>query len=111
MQIEDNIDIKNPCIYSNIKTMFNIAGIEIPQIVFWNLKVHNGFPVSTIYNYEDILMISGFSEKVLSIFNSKNKKDNKDKKKKHRTHNIFFDIINNKRYDFVNKEVLKIILL
>ena len=111
MQIEDNIDIKNPCIYSNIKTMFNIAGIEIPQIVFWNLKVHNGFPVSTIYNYEDILMISGFSEKVLSIFNSKNKKDNKDKKKKHLTHNIFFDIINNKRYDFVNKEVLKIILL
>ena len=58
MQIEDNVDIKNPCIYSNIKMMFDVAQIEMPQLIFWNLKLHNGFPVSTIHDYTNILMIS-----------------------------------------------------
>jgi len=111
MQIEDNIDIKTPCIYSNIKTMFNIAEIDMPQVIFWNLKLHNGFPVSTIHDYTRILMITGFNEKVLSIFNGVNKEKKEKTKEKNRHYNLLFDILDNKRYSIVNKEVLKILLL
>ena len=108
MQVEDNIDIKNQCIYSNIKCMFNSEGVEMPQLVFWNLKFYNGFPASIIYNYANILMLSGFSEHILSIFN---KQRSLKEKSKYKYNNIFFDVLNNKRYDFVNKEILEILLL
>lgn len=120
MQIEDNVDIKNPCMYSNIKMMFDIAQIDMPQVIFWNLKLHNGFPVSTIHDYTKILMISGFNENHLSIFNSVNTKnmkkdDTKNMKKENtkvnRKYNLLFDILDNKRYSVVNKEVVNILLL
>ena len=110
MQVEDNIDIRNPCIYSNIKMMFNVEDIEMPQIIFWNLKFCNGFPISTIHNYTDIVMLSGFNEKILSIFNNK-RPFKKEKLGYKDDRNILFEILNNKRYDFVNGEILKIILL
>ena len=108
MQVEDNIDIKNQCIYSNIKCMFNSEDVEMPQLVFWNLKFYNGFPASIIYNYANILMLSGFSEHILSIFS---KQRSLKEKSKYKYNNIFFDVLNNKRYDFVNKEILEILLL
>ena len=92
--------------------MFDIAQIDMPQVIFWNLKLHNGFPVSTIHDYTKILMISGFNENQLSIFNSVDTKNiKKDNTKVNRTYNLLFDILNNKRYSVVNKEVVNILLL
>ena len=57
-------------------------------------------------------MISGFNENQLSIFNSVDTKNiKKDNTKVNRTYNLLFDILNNKRYSVVNKEVVNILLL
>jgi len=142
MQIENNVKINNTneiiptnfYLYNTIKTMFKINHIDMPQIILWNLKQHNGFPISVndMHTYENVLLMSGFNENNLQIFQSKqestckSKSKNKSKNKNNgipednptRKHeedissdNILFKLLSNKRYDFVNKEILTNILL
>lgn len=130
MQIENNVTINDAnnkslnddykqytykpklYIYNTIKTIFKFEEIEMPQIVFWNLQHNNGFPISILdmHNYENVLMLSGFNEKVLRIFKGDNTKKH-TVKEMDPSHNILFKILSNKRYDFVNKEILSNILL
>ena len=129
MQIENNVTINDAnkslnddykqytykpklYIYNTIKTIFKFEEIEMPQIVFWNLQHNNGFPISILdmHNYENVLMLSGFNEKVLQIFKGDNTKKH-TVKEMDPSHNILFKILSNKRYDFVNKEILSNILL
>lgn len=114
MQIERNHNLKNYCMYSVINTMFDSAKIDKPQLIFWNLKQTNGFPIYTIHNYSDVLMFSGYSEKLL--YNFKYSKKQKAKKKntthKKRNSNMFlFNMLSNSKYDFIDKEVVNILLI
>jgi len=140
MQIENNVKINNTneiiptnfYLYNTIKTMFNINNVDMPQIILWNLKQHNGFPISVndMHTYENVLLMSGFNENNLQIFQSKQESTGKSKSKnksknngipednptrKHEedisSDNILFKLLSNKRYDFVNKEILANILL
>ena len=129
MQIENNVKINNTneiiptnfYIYNTIKTMFKINHIDMPQIIFWNLKHHNGFPVSVndMHSYENVLLLSGFNENNLKIFqksyenssNNNNSKPARIAKDVSATDNVLFKLLSNKRYDFVNKEILANILL
>ena len=113
MQIERNHNLKNYCMYSIINTMFDGAKINKPQFIFWNLKQTNGFPIFTIHNYSDVLMFSGYSEKVLYYFRSKIEqpsKDNPPLQEQPRCDMFLFNMLSNKRYDFVNKEIVNILL-
>jgi hypothetical protein len=136
MQIENNVKINNTneiiptnfYLYNTIKTMFKINRIDMPQIILWNLKQHNGFPISVndMHTYENVLLMSGFNENNLQIFQSKQENTGKSKNKNNSTpednptgnrkedissDNILFKLLSNKRYDFVNKEILTNILL
>lgn len=108
MQIEPNSSLKHYCLYSNIYTMFKHYDIEKPQIIFWNLKQTNGFPMFNFHNYNEIIMFSGYSEKVLEYFKGSNKET---KKVKDSNHFLLFNILSNKKYDFINMEVLNIFLV
>jgi len=126
MQIEQNHNLKNYCMYSTINTMFDGARIHKPQLIFWNLKQTNGFPIYTIHNYSDVLMFSGYSEKVLYNFKGNvnkeketiikeketiNKKNNSDEDCHPKQPNMFlFNMLSNERYDFVNKEIVNILI-
>ena len=138
MQIENNVKINNTdeiiptnfYLYNTIKSMFKINHIDMPQIILWNLKQHNGFPISVndMHSYENVLLMSGFNENNLQIFQSKQENTGKIKNKNKNnstsednttgnrkeditSDNILFKLLSNKRYDFVNKEILANILL
>jgi hypothetical protein len=128
MQIENNVKINNTSeiiptnfyIYNTIKTMFKINHIDMPQIILWNLKHHNGFPISVndMHSYENVLLMSGFNENNLQIFqrsqhSTRIRKSTRTPKSKEVTasDNVLFKLLSNKRYDFVNKEILANILL
>ena len=138
MQIENNVKINNTdeiiptnfYLYNTIKSMFKINHIDMPQIILWNLKQHNGFPISVndMHSYENVLLMSGFNENNLQIFQSKQENTGKSKNKNKNnstsednttgnrkeditSDNILFKLLSNKRYDFVNKEILANILL
>ena len=87
----------------------------MPQILLWNLKYHDGFPISVndMHSYENVLLMSGFNENNLKIFqkSSENSSNNRTVKDVSATDNILFKLLSNKRYDFVNKEILANILL
>ena len=126
MQIEQNHNLKNYCMYSTINSMFDGARIHKPQLIFWNLKQTNGFPIYTIHNYSDVLMFSGYSEKVLYNFKGSiskeketiskeketiNKENNSDEDSDPKQSNMFlFNMLSNERYDFVNKEIVNILI-
>ena len=78
--------------------------------MFWNLKHGNGFPIS-IEN-DDIVMLSGFNENVLTQFKSDDKYRHLHKKEDDNVpekRNILFNILSNKRYNFIDKEVVDIL--
>ena len=78
--------------------------------MFWNLKHGNGFPIS-IEN-DDIVMLSGFNENVLTQFKSDDKYRHLQKKEDDNVpekRNILFNILSNKRYNFIDKEVVDIL--
>lgn len=129
MQVENNVKINNTneiiptnfYIYNTIKTMFKNNHIDMPQIIFWNLKHHDGFPISVndMHSYENVLLLSGFNENNLQIFqksyenssNNNNSKPTRMAKDVSSTDNVLFKLLSIKRYDFVNKEILANILL
>jgi len=113
MQIEDNSKYERVTrlpFYDNIKSIFRAEGISLPQIVFWNLKHSNGFPISV--ENDDIVMFSGFNENVLTQFKSDDKHSHLHEKEEDNAsekRNILFNILSNKRYDFIDKEVVDIL--
>jgi len=108
MQIDQNVNLKQNCLYSTINNMFQVANIEKPQIIFWNLKYSNGFPIFTTHKYQDVLMFSGYSEKILLYFRSTCKKS----KDTSTNCNFFlFNMLSDKRYDFINTEIVNILLV
>lgn len=117
MQVENNHNLTNYCTYSVINTLFDGAKIDKPQLIFWNLKPSIGFPIYTIHNYSDVLMFSGYSEKILYNFKDSNQKSkksdsaNKDTVTKENSNLFLFNMLSNKRYDFVNKEIINILLI
>ena len=90
MQIENNFKIYNKneiiptnyYIYNTIKTIFKQNNIGMPQILLWNLKYHDGFPISVndMHSYENVLLMSGFNENNLKIFqkSSENSSNNRN---------------------------------
>ena len=113
MQIESNHNLRNYCMYSSINSMFDSAKIHRPQLIFWNLKHTNGFPIYTVHNYSDVIMFSGFSEKVLFRFNTNPKKQNRNSNSsKERNSNMFlFNMLSNKRYRFIDIKIANILMM
>jgi hypothetical protein len=109
MQIDQNVNLKHHCLKNVIESMFLSANIDKPQLVFWNLKHTNGFPVFPMDNYEKILMFSGYSEKILYYFRSSNSNNTKDKNT-HGCKYFLFNVLSDKRYEFINKEIVDILM-
>lgn len=55
--------------FKSIKKMYNDAGYEIPNIVFWNLCAHDNVPVK--FDKIGVALVSGFSPSIIkSILSS-----------------------------------------
>ena len=67
-----------------------------PNILFWNMRSTNGFPV--ISKQKNVSMLSGFSPVLLNIFCNKGHNE----LEKLNSYDILFSILNNERYKFVD---------
>lgn len=67
-----------------------------PNILFWNMRSTNGFPV--ISKQKNVSMLSGFSPVLLNIFCNKGSNE----LEKLNSYDILFSILNNERYNFID---------
>lgn len=57
----------NQTSYENIRTKFNNAGVEVPHIIFWNLRSNlSGYQVSA--TQPNSTCLSGFSTRMMDLF-------------------------------------------
>jgi hypothetical protein len=65
MQFDKAMSMGSVVHFERIKTMFEEAGFDLPQIVFWNLRGDTGdFPVTC--NESGVVMLAGYSPSLLS---------------------------------------------
>ena len=94
-------------LYDDIKQQFSHAGVNSkfktpyspPHIIFWNLRLTNGFPV--ISTEKNVSMLSGYSSQLLNIFCSKGA----DALKETTPSNLLSDILNDKRYSYMENDL------
>lgn len=77
--------------YSNAKYKFNMAGYEIPEVVFWNVRDGGNVPVTM--NEEGVALVSGYTSKLFDMITTNNLNPYK----------LMLDILESERY---NKVVL-----
>ena len=103
-------DVDNITIYGKIQELFNMCGINnsvidcpynICNIIFWNLRTTNGFPVLTSTN--KTLMLSGNNPNLLNIFTKNYKNEINDPNDK------VLKIFSNKYYNYNNENFIDII--
>ena len=97
--------------YNGIKNKYISTGlllynkpIETPHIIFWNIKSTNSFPVLPLQS--NVSMFSGYSPFVLNIF-SKTTFKKKDSIQLSNPLLILKKILANKRYDTLEKKLIK----
>ena len=91
-------------LYDDIRQQFYQAGMKSifktpyspPHIVFWNLRLTNGFPV--LSTEKNVSMLSGYSSQLLNIFCNKGI----DAIKESTPSKLLFDIIDDNRYKYMD---------
>ena len=83
--------------FEDIKSKFEKAGYDMPQIVFWNVRANtHDFPVKTDEN--NVMLISGFSPTILkSVLEATEINPGK----------LVSDVLNSPRYDLVSLALLE----
>jgi hypothetical protein len=67
MQIDQACNkFNNETMHKKMERKFNNAGYKLPHIVFWNLRITNGFP--TLSTTRNCSMMSGYSPQLLNQF-------------------------------------------
>jgi len=95
MQFDVAFPYTNITHFESVKTKFADCGIEMPTIVFWNLRGDTtDFPVKQ--DDRGVVMLSGYSPSLLKRFVSGNIKDITPL-------NVMLDIIRSERYDRIVK--------
>jgi len=106
MQItKANGNINLAILMENIKLLYNEAGLKsmwktpypVPHILLWNLRKTKGFP-SSVYE-PNTSMISGYSPVLLNTFVEKGMNELKNVT----PFSLITDILNNKRYRFIDE--------
>lgn len=70
MQFNDASETGDTC-FHNVKTKYNAAGYDLPQVVFWNLYVNNygkGMSAPVVKHENNAALVSGFSGQLLKLF-------------------------------------------
>ena len=68
MQFNENERDSGKTNFEYWKSEYSKLGFKLPKIIFWNLNPHTNFPAK---NTDDVLMVSGYSTKILSdLFNN-----------------------------------------
>jgi hypothetical protein len=74
-------------------------GFKAPHVVFWNLRMTDGFPVAT--SDENTTMVSGYSSTLLNHFVNKSIED----LKKYTPESLTLEVLENDRYDLLRADV------
>ena len=64
MQFDHCVDTPNDSALKMIKTNYQVAGYEIPKIIFWNLNANDNVPVK--FDKSGTALISGFSPAIMT---------------------------------------------
>lgn len=94
-------------LYDSIREQFREAGLKSkyktpyspPHIIFWNLRLTNGFPV--LSTEKNVSMISGYSSQLLNIFCNKGV----DAIKESTPNKLLSDILDNERYSYMENDL------
>lgn len=95
------------CLYDDIKKQFHDAGLiskfkkpySPPHIIFWNLRLTNGFPV--LSTEKNVSMISGYSSQMLNIFCNKGTSALKE----FTPQKLIGEILDDPRYEIMNRDL------
>ena len=94
-------------LYSDIRQQFYQAGMKSkyktpyspPHIIFWNLRLTNGFPV--LSTEKNVSMLSGYSSQLLNIFCNKGAGALKEST----PHKLLSDILHDERYSYMENDL------
>lgn len=94
-------------LHDDIKQQFHEAGLNSkfrtpyspPHIIFWNLRLTDGFPV--LSTEKNVSMLSGYSSQLLNIFCNKGL----DALKESTPYKLLCDILNDSRYDYMEQSI------
>jgi hypothetical protein len=94
-------------LYDDIRQQFHEAGLKSrfkkpyspPHIVFWNLRLTNGFPV--LSTEKNVSMLSGYSSQLLNIFCNKGV----DAIKESTPMKLLIDILDDERYSYMENDI------
>jgi hypothetical protein len=95
-------------LYDDIRQQFYQVGMKSkfqtpyspPHIVFWNLRLTNGFPV--ISTEKNVSMLSGYSSQLLNIFCNKGI----DAIRESTPQKLLSDILDHERYSYMNNDIV-----
>jgi hypothetical protein len=103
----DEFSKYNPfSLHENIKKIFLKSSIvQLPKILFWNVRKTTGFPAMT--HRKDIFLLSGSNAKMLNILTPYEKTINKVENKKYSNpYSAILKFLNNKRYNILNNKII-----
>ena len=86
-----------------IEEMFNMAGYNVPHLLFWNLRSTSGFPM--ISKQKNITALSGFSSVLLNAFCNKGI----DALRNFTPSTMLEDMLNQKRYNIMEEDMISFI--
>jgi hypothetical protein len=86
-----------------IEEMFNMAGYNVPHLLFWNLRLTSGFPM--ISKQKNITALSGFSSVLLNAFCNKGI----DALRNFTPSTMLEDMLNQKRYNIMEEDMISFI--
>lgn len=109
MQV-DNLNNIHDTIYEKIKKKYIDIGlkiykkpIEIPKIIFWNLRSTNGFP--SLSCQHNVSMLSGFNACFLNLFWKKSLNISKE----NTSFSLLKKILSNKRYNILENKAREVL--